>query len=52
MVLLSVAHGERRARPAQEVLQAVQGVTLLRTEQNRWGHLSTDGEQMWVEVEQ
>jgi competence protein ComEC len=50
-VLLSVASGDRRARPAPEVLEAVQGYTLLRTDQNGWVHLSTDGEQMWVEVE-
>jgi beta-lactamase superfamily II metal-dependent hydrolase len=51
VVLLSVAHGERRARPAPEVLQAVQGRTLLRTDQNGQVHLSTDGEKPWVEVE-
>jgi competence protein ComEC len=51
IVLLSVAAGDRRARPAPEVLQAVQGYTLLRTDQNGWVHLSTDGDQMWVEVE-
>jgi hypothetical protein len=33
------------------VLQALGGHTLLRTDQNGWIELSTDGEQMWVEVE-
>jgi hypothetical protein len=27
------------------------GYTLLRTDRNGWIELSTDGEQMWVEVE-
>jgi beta-lactamase superfamily II metal-dependent hydrolase len=52
LVLLSVGAGGRRARPAPEVLQALQGYTLLRTDQNRWVELSTDREQMWVEVEE
>jgi hypothetical protein len=30
---------------------AMQGCTLLRTDQNGWIELSTDGERMWVEVE-
>jgi competence protein ComEC len=51
LVLLSVGAGDRRARPAPEVMEAVQGYTLLRTDQNGWVHLSTDGELMWVEVE-
>jgi competence protein ComEC len=51
VVLLSVAMGDRRARPAPEVLQTVRGRTLLRSDQNGWVHLSTDGEMMWVEVE-
>jgi competence protein ComEC len=51
VVLLSVGAGDRHARPAPKVLQAVQGYNLLRTDQNGWVHLSTDGEQMWVEVE-
>jgi competence protein ComEC len=51
VMLLSVGTGDRRARPASQVLQAVQGYTLLRTDQKGWVHLSTDGEQLWVEVE-
>jgi hypothetical protein len=34
-----------------ETLEAVQGYTLLRTDRNGWIELSTDGEQLWVEVE-
>jgi hypothetical protein len=37
------------ARPSPEVLQAVQGYTLLHTDQNGWVHLSTDGKNLWVE---
>jgi hypothetical protein len=51
MVMLHVASGDRRARPAQEVLNATQGYPLLRTDQDGWVHLSTDGEKLWVEVE-
>jgi beta-lactamase superfamily II metal-dependent hydrolase len=51
VVLLSVASGDRRARPAPEVVETLQGYTLLRTDQNGWVELTTDGEQLWVEVE-
>jgi competence protein ComEC len=51
VALLSVAAGDREGRPDEETLQAVQGYTLLRTDRNGWIELSTDGEQMWVEVE-
>jgi hypothetical protein len=33
--------------PSRETLE---GYTLLRTDQNGWIELSTDGEQMWVEA--
>jgi len=32
-------------------LEAIKGYTLLRTDRNGWIELTTDGEQMWVEVE-
>jgi competence protein ComEC len=51
VMLLSVGSGDRRARPAPEVLDVVQGYTLLRSDQNGWVELTSDGEQMWVEVE-
>ncbi len=51
LVLHGMASGDRRVRPAPEVLQAVQGRILLRSDQNRWVKLTTDGEQLWVEVE-
>ncbi|RPI32149.1 MAG: hypothetical protein EHM70_09645 [Chloroflexota bacterium] len=39
---------ENRAR---EILDALQGYNLLRTDLNGWIHVTTDGEMMWVEVE-
>ena len=51
VVLLSVAAGDWQGLPSPETLQAVQDYTLLRTDHNGWIQLSTDGEQLWVEVE-
>jgi competence protein ComEC len=51
LVLLSVGAGDKNGLPDPETLQAVQGLNLLRTDRNGWIHLSTDGEQMWMEVE-
>jgi competence protein ComEC len=51
VVLLSVAPGDREGRPSPETMEAVQVHTLLRTDRNGWIELTTDGEQMWLEVE-
>jgi competence protein ComEC len=51
VVLLSVGAGDREGRPDPAALEAASGYPLLRTDRNGWIHLSTDGEQMWVEVE-
>lgn len=51
VVLLSVAPGDPYGRPAPEVLSALKGYTLLRTDRNGAITLVTDGKQMWVEVE-
>jgi competence protein ComEC len=51
VILLSVAPDDRQGLPSPETLQALLGYNLLRTDQNGWLQLSTDGEQMWVEVE-
>ena len=51
VVLLSVAPGDREGRPSPETLEALEGYTLLRTDRNGWIEITTDGEQMWVEVE-
>jgi competence protein ComEC len=50
LVLLSVAADDRDGLPDQDTLTALDGYTLLRTDQKGWIHLSTDGEKMWVEV--
>jgi hypothetical protein len=52
IVLLSVSGRDGRGMPSKETLLAVEGYTLLRTDRNGWIELSTDGERMWVEVEQ
>lgn len=51
VVLLSVAAGDWNQFPPPETLQTLQGYTLLRNDRNGWIHLSTDGKQLWVEVE-
>jgi competence protein ComEC len=51
VVLLSVAAGDREGLPDAEAMKAVEGYTVLRTDRNGWIELTTDGEQMWVEVE-
>ncbi len=51
VILLSVAADDRRGLPSPETLQAISGFSLLRTDQNGWIHLTTDGVQVWVEVE-
>jgi len=51
LALLSVAPDDRDGLPDGEVLDALAGATLLRTDQNGWVHITTDGQQMWVEAE-
>jgi beta-lactamase superfamily II metal-dependent hydrolase len=51
VLLLSVGAGDKDGRPAGPLLAATEGYTLLRTDQNGWIELSTDGQQLWVEVE-
>ncbi|MFU8771470.1 MAG: hypothetical protein ACNA8H_03510 [Anaerolineales bacterium] len=50
LVLLSVAAGDALDLPSPETMEALQGYSLLRTDLKEWIHLSTDGEQLWVEV--
>ena len=40
----------RQGLPSPETLEAVEGYTLLRTDLNGWIELTTDGEQIWVQV--
>jgi competence protein ComEC len=51
LVLLSVAAGDKTGLPSPETIQALDGYNLLRTDQNGWIEITTDGSQMWVEVE-
>ncbi|MCJ7585829.1 MAG: ComEC/Rec2 family competence protein [Anaerolineales bacterium] len=51
VVILSVEAGDPDGLPDQEALDAVQDITLLRTDRDGWITVSTDGVQMWVEVE-
>jgi competence protein ComEC len=49
--LISVEAGNRRGLPSPETLAALAGSTVLRTDLNGWIELTSDGEQLWVEVE-
>jgi len=51
VVLLSVSAADKEGLPSPETLELLQGYTVLRTDRNGWIELSTDGEQMWVNVE-
>jgi competence protein ComEC len=51
VALLSVALNDRDGRPDEALLEALADHTLLRTDQNGWVQLRTDGEEVWVEVE-
>jgi len=51
VALLSVAAVDRSGLPSPETLDALEGSNLLRTDQNGWIEIKTDGKQMWVEVE-
>ncbi len=50
VVVLSVAAGDRDGLPDPETLEAVAGLSLLRTDQQGWIEFTTDGQQMWVEA--
>jgi len=51
VVLISVSAADKEGLPSLETFDLLQGYTFLRTDRNGWIGLSTDGEQMWVEVE-
>jgi competence protein ComEC len=51
LAILSVAAGDPDGLPAQSVLDELSGITLLRTDQNGWIEISTDGATMHVKVE-
>lgn len=51
LVVLSVAAGDPSGLPSQEVLDSLEGFSLLRTDRNGWIDVSTDGFEMQVVVE-
>jgi competence protein ComEC len=51
VILLSAAPEDRQEHPSPETLEAITGYTTLRTDQNGWIELISDGQQMWVNVE-
>jgi beta-lactamase superfamily II metal-dependent hydrolase len=51
LVVLSVAAADQNGMPDRDVLETVQGYELLRTDRNGWIDITTNGKQMWVNVE-
>jgi competence protein ComEC len=51
LVLLSVDAADENGMPDSEVLESVEDFDLLRTDRNGWIEITTDGTQMWVNVE-
>jgi competence protein ComEC len=51
LYILSVAGDDPNGLPPLETLDLLRDQTILRTDRNGWIRLSTDGEQLWVEVE-
>ncbi len=51
LVLLSIAADNPDGLPDSEVLEALLGYPILRTDLNGWIEITTDGQQMWVEVQ-
>jgi len=51
LVVLSVSAADENGMPDGEVLESVKDYAVLRTDQNGWVEISTNGAQMWVNVE-
>ena len=51
LVLLSVSAADENGMPDSEVLDSLKDYELLRTDRNGWVEITTNGEQMWVNVE-
>jgi beta-lactamase superfamily II metal-dependent hydrolase len=49
--VLSVAAGDPNGLPSQDVLDSLDGYSVLRTDRSGWITVITDGEKMRVEVE-
>ena len=51
LVVLSVDAGDRDGMPDTETLDIIKDYSLLRTDESGWIEITTNGEQMWVNVE-
>lgn len=51
LVVLSVAAGDPDGLPSQDVLDSLEGYSVLRTDRNGWIDISTDGVEMRINVE-
>ncbi|MBN1303382.1 MAG: ComEC/Rec2 family competence protein [Anaerolineales bacterium] len=51
VIILSVEAGDKDGLPHEKTLEAVGGHSLVRTDRHGWVQVTTDGEEMWVEVE-
>jgi competence protein ComEC len=51
LVLLSVSAADENGMPDSNVLEEVKDYDLLRTDKNGWVEITTDGTEMWVNVE-
>jgi competence protein ComEC len=51
LIVLNVAAGDIDGMPDDETLETIKDYSLLRTDQNGWIEITTNGEQMWVNAE-
>lgn len=51
LIVLSVDAADQNGMPDGDVLESVKDYDLLRTDQNGWIEITSDGRQMWVNVE-
>jgi competence protein ComEC len=51
LIVLNVSAADQNGMPDREVLEAAEDYALLRTDQSGWIEITTNGEQMWVNVE-
>jgi competence protein ComEC len=51
LIVLNVKAGDENGNPSPETLKNIKGYPLLRTDQNGWISVATDGNKMWVEAE-
>jgi hypothetical protein len=51
LVVISVAVADRDGLPDADTLEVLQGYSVLRTDQNGWIEIITDGTRMWVSSE-